>query len=57
MVDIDFDKYVSLKAASCQVKEVSKYPSVNLDYTVIEIYADSDISFLVSQLLLMNESI
>ncbi len=42
MVDIDFDKYVSLKAASCQVKEVSKYPTVNLDYTVI---ADKDTKY------------
>lgn len=35
MIDIDFDKYVTLESPEIIVKEISKYPSVNLDYTII----------------------
>lgn len=35
MVDIDFDKYVELEKVSLLAKSLSKYPSVELDYTVI----------------------
>ena len=35
MVDIDFDKYVTLEKNDIMPKEISKYPSVNLDYTII----------------------
>ncbi len=34
-IDIDFDKYVSLNKNTKFAKEVSKYPSVTLDYTII----------------------
>lgn len=34
-IDIDFDKYVSLEKITKLAKEVSKYPEVNLDYTII----------------------
>ena len=34
-VDIDFDKYVALKEEKMVAKEISKYPEVELDYTII----------------------
>lgn len=34
-VDIDFDKYVTLKEEEMIAKEISKYPEVELDYTII----------------------
>lgn len=34
-VDIDFDKYVALKEEEMVAKEISKYPEVELDYTII----------------------
>lgn len=34
-IDVDFDKYVELEKESILAKEVSKYPEVELDYTVI----------------------
>ena len=34
-VDIDFDKYVALKEEKMVAKEISKYPKVELDYTII----------------------
>lgn len=34
-IDIDFDKYVTLKSTTKLATEVSKYPTVELDYTVI----------------------
>ena len=49
LVDIDFDKYVTLEASSMKVKEISKYPSVNLDYTLI---ASKDTKYaLISQVI------
>ena len=35
MVDIDFDKYVTLTKQPTISKEISKYPEVQLDYTII----------------------
>lgn len=35
MIDIDFDKFVNLKKEIKLAQEVSKYPVVNLDYTII----------------------
>lgn len=34
-IDIDFDKYVQINKDDIYEKEISKYPSVELDYTVI----------------------
>ena len=34
-VDIDFDKYVNISKKDILAKEVSKYPEVELDYTII----------------------
>lgn len=34
-IEIDFDKYIKLKKSNIIVKEISKYPKVNLDYTII----------------------
>lgn len=34
-IDIDFDKYVEIEKEDILVKEISKYPKVELDYTVI----------------------
>ena len=35
MIDIDFDKYVKLNKTQVLSKEISKYPEVELDYTII----------------------
>ena len=35
MIDIDFDKFVSLNKELVVAKEISKYPVVSLDYTII----------------------
>ena len=35
MIDIDFDKYVKLSKTQVLSKEISKYPEVELDYTII----------------------
>ena len=35
MIDIDFDKYVNLEVPDIKVKEISKYPCVNLNYTIV----------------------
>lgn len=34
-IDIDFDKYINISKEEILVKEVSKYPEVELDYTII----------------------
>lgn len=34
-IDIDFDKYITINSSKIIAKEVSKYPMVNLDYTII----------------------
>ena len=34
-IDIDFDKYVTLPKEEILSKEISKYPEVELDYTII----------------------
>ncbi len=34
-IEIDFDKYVALAKKNILAQEISKYPTVNLDYTVI----------------------
>lgn len=35
MIDIDFDIYTTLKTEDINVQDISKYPVVNLDYTII----------------------
>lgn len=34
-IDIDFDKYVNISKEAILAKEISKYPEVELDYTII----------------------
>lgn len=34
-IDIDFDKYVNIESEKILEKEISKYPTVELDYTII----------------------
>ena len=34
-IDIDFDKYINISKEEILAKEVSKYPEVELDYTII----------------------
>ncbi len=34
-VDIDFDKYINIKKEKILAEEISKYPTVELDYTII----------------------
>lgn len=41
-INVDFDKYVEIKKAEILYKEISKYPEVELDYTLI---VDKDIKF------------
>ena len=35
VIDIDFDKYVELNRVDLKAQELSKYPTVDLDYTII----------------------